>query len=1200
MKTASCTGRFMTCCALIARAGCLFLPKGFWLLFLSFALLHVGAEAQDHFIPERELAPFAYEEIPVRVVAEGYKIFYVNAVYANNKLLYVNIKDLFATLGIPCITGQKGNSLEGFIDPGSRPYRVDFTLKQIINGDKTVECKNALVKEMGNLYLECSLFAEAFGISTTFNYRAICIFLKADFELPAMKQIRIEKMRDNVSKLKGEEMADTVVKRDYHLFRFGTLDWAAASIQTWKGATNNHFGLGLGTELLYGEADITVNYYDQYKFNDRQLQYIWRWVDNDKKVIKQAQAGKISTQTISYIAAPVIGAVIRNSPTTLRKAKGYYTINEKTEPNWTVELYINNVLVDFTKADASGSFLFKVPIVYGYTILKLKFYSPTGEERTEERTMNVPYTVMPAGGFEYGLASGMVQDTSRSRFGRGEFNYGVSRMLTIGGGLEYLSSITNGAYIPFAMATIQPYTKLTLSGEYAHGVRTRSLLNYYFRKDVLLELDYTKYVNGQMATRFNAPEERKAKLSVPFRYKKINGFAKFDFTQLIYKAFSYNQAYITISAYYKQFSANSATQFNWIGRNQAYVTTDLALSYRLNKGYTVRPSAQYNISRNRFVTCKVAVEKSIPKGNIFVSYERNVLSGANLVSLSFRYDLSFARTNITATQINSMYAISESAQGSLAFGSGNKFIYITNNSTMSKGGISLYPFLDLNNNGLFDLGEHLVKVNDVRTFGGKVILSEKDSILRITDMNAFVNYLVEFKDNDLENIAWRFKYKSYQVLVDPNQFKRIDVPVVSVGEVSGMTYMGSDNALKGIGRISVKIYRKNDPKVVAEILSESDGYIYYLGLEPGEYLARLDSAQLQDLGFSVKPAQRAFTIRTSEAGDMAGGIDFVMRSAQQDSLDEQNREAIKMELAQQAEEKSLLLQPLKRLNLKKTTLLDKQENMQPLPMPHLAEQVSVVRDSIVYVPGDTLYKVQLLALRKPLKSKAYFAQLLADVPGLTIEETLGEDGLYHYSTRAFKGIAESREFQRIIKKSGWKDSFVAIYVGENRGELAFRLKLGKQGSQTGKKIPSRMILPAAKEKETVKTEVSPPQQHILPLDGQKIAVPDPAVHGIAFERDTLSGIRGETLYKVQLLALRVPIRVKGYFVRLLTAVPGLTIEELEGADGFYHYSTGAFRSMSEAEEFLQLIRQSGWNTCFLSTYVAAKQGDPVFRLRHGK
>ena len=109
--------------------------------------------------------------------------------------------------------------------------------------------------------------------------------------------------------------------------------------------------------------------------------------------------------------APVVGASISNSPNNqFEKLHGYYNINEYTEPNWTVELYINDVLVDYTVADASGLFVFKVPIVYGYTTLKLKFYGPMGEERIEERTRNVPFTFMPAKKLEYNVSGGVLQD----------------------------------------------------------------------------------------------------------------------------------------------------------------------------------------------------------------------------------------------------------------------------------------------------------------------------------------------------------------------------------------------------------------------------------------------------------------------------------------------------------------------------------------------------------------------------------------------------------------------------------------------------------------------------------------------------------------------------------------------------------------------------------------------------------------------
>ena len=851
------------------------------LLFLLTAFLSFFPasylNAQPRVSDETSAPSNLYDQIPVEVIVTGFDNFTVDALYTKDKMLCVNIEDLFRTLKIPCRISTDGNSITGFIVNERRTYTIDLIAQQIKTGTKTTLLKSGLIKEQGAYYLESSLFSDVFGITLAFNYRSLSMILKPDFELPVVTLARTEKMRKNMSKVKGEVPVDTIIHRDYHFLKAGTLDWSASSTQSWNMKAYNQIGMAIGTEFLYGEADVSVNLYDQQKFNINQLNYIWRWIDNDKGIIKQALAGKLSTSSIAFIGAPVIGASVRNTPTTVRKATGYYNINDKTEPNWTVELYINNVLVDYTTADASGIYVFKVPIVYGYTTLKLKFYGPMGEERTEERTMNVPYTIMSKNEFEYGLTGGLVQDsTFNRRYGKTDFNYGVNRFLTIGGGVEYLSSIPNTPYIPFARMTFQPFSKLTLYAEYDHGVRASGLLNYYITKDALLEIDYTKYVEGQLATSFNALEERKVKISFPLKIKKLSGYTKLDFSQLVYKDLNYNLANVVFSTYYNRLSANLTTQATWTNPQAAYLSTNLSLSYRLNKGLTLRPSAQYILSDNRLMSCDMTIEKYIPKGSFSLAYKRDFLSNNHTVTFSFKYDFRFAKTNFSSTYSSGQVYTSESAQGSLAFGSGKSNIHTSNNSSIGKGGLSFYPFLDMNENGIFDAGEPMVKLNSLRISGGSARFSKKDSIVRVPDLNAFTYYTVELNNNELNNIAWRFKKNTYRILVDPNQFKRVDIPVLSVGEVSGMVYMNTNNTQKGIGRILVKLYKKGSHIAAAETLTESDGYIYFLGIEPGEYIARIDSEQLKVLNMESFPAQLPVTIKRSIDGDIVDGIKFVM------------------------------------------------------------------------------------------------------------------------------------------------------------------------------------------------------------------------------------------------------------------------------------------------------------------------------------
>lgn len=857
-----------------------FFLKCFFLFSLFCVLLTTPAYGQDEDQSQNSGSEIQYDQINVKVAIENYGYCNLDVLYSADELLYINISDLFRNLEIPCFLRNKGDSLKGFLGDESRPYSIDFNTKQVVIAGKTIHCKKELIKDMGSVYMESSLFSELFGITLKFNFRALSIMLKSDFELPFVKKMRLEKMRTNISKIKNEVVADTIVKRDYHLFRFGILDWSLSSFQRWGETVDNRLGLGIGTELLFGEAEVSLSIYNKEKFDKRQLQYIWRWVDNDKSLIRQAQVGKISNQNIAFINAPVIGAIIRNTPTTVRKANGFYTINEFTEPNWTVELYINNNLVDFTKADANGSFLFKVPIVYGFTTLKLKFYGPLGEERTEERTINVPYSIMPTNELEYTLSAGIVDDTNRAISSKAELNYGVNRFLTVGGGMEYLSSLVTGAYIPFAKVTIQPFSKLTFNAEYAQGVRVRGLLNYYFWKSASLSIDYTRYVKGQRATIFNASEERKARLSLPFNIFKIGGFAKIDFTQLVYDKFSYKQGSVMISAYYRQFSANSSTQFNFLDNKLPLMNTDLALSYRVGKGFVLRSSVQYDLNKHQFMTCKAEFEKTIRNGSISVSYANNIMYNDSYFNFNFKYDLPFARTNISASQNKVAISTAESAQGSMAYAGGDKPLHVSNNSSAGKGGITLYPFLDLNGNGKFDKSERLLKLRAVKIGGGQVKINEKDSVVQIPDLNSFIYYTIEFTDNDLESISWRFKKKIYSVLINPNQFKRVDVPIITVGEVSGMAYIKSDNSLKGIGRILVKFYKKGSDKEIAETLSESDGYIDYLGFAPGDYTARVDSVQLNNLEFISTPPEINFTIKSTSEGDIVEGIQFVLSKKQ--------------------------------------------------------------------------------------------------------------------------------------------------------------------------------------------------------------------------------------------------------------------------------------------------------------------------------
>jgi len=820
------------------------------------------------------------EDISILVEPEGGGSFYTDALYSQDGKLYLSVEDLFSYFKIACSSDKSGDQLKGFVRNEKNNYLIDFKKGIAAIGGQETDIKNSIIKEAGTLFLESSLFGKIFGIHLSFDFSALSIRVKSDFELPVIKEKRLEKLRNGLNSTETSMVPDTVLGRKYHMFRPGMLDWSLMSLQSWKHSSDTRAGLGIGTELLGGEANVFLNYSTLYKFDNRLQQYSWRWVNNETKVVKQVQAGRIPTQTISSVYYPVIGAMAGNTPTTVRKAKGEYIISETTEPDWTVELYINGVLTDYTKADASGLFTFRVPYVYGYTTITLKFYGLMGEERTEKRVINIPYNFLPSGDFEYRISGGILQDGNNTPMGRGEASYGITKNLTLTGGAEYLGSIAGTKTIPFIKASFLPTAKLMMSGEYDHGVRSKGLVDYYPWKNALLELDYTKYVKGQTAIIFNYLEERKASFSVPVKIKKVSLFMKTGFQQNVYSNFSYNMAELLFSAYYKQYSSNLSTYGNWINNGKLFVNSNLSVSARLKNGLTLRPSVQYNLTQGDLLSLKAEVEKRFRhNGYLAASYEYNRISQLNSLNLSLRFDLSFAQANASSRVNRSEVSTFQSLRGSIAFGSAGKKAIPSVQRMVGRGGISIVPFLDINGNGKMDRNEHKVNNLTVTIAGGKVRYDEKDTVINVVGLEPFIDYDLKLDDRDFDNISWRIDKKLYKVLIDPNQFKMLYVPVRAVGEIDGMAYIRRDSLQTGIGRILINIYNSTG-KLAAQTLSESDGYITWLGLQPGEYTAMVDTVQLSRLGFTAEPARRRFVVRTVEDGDIVDGIDFVLSDIQ--------------------------------------------------------------------------------------------------------------------------------------------------------------------------------------------------------------------------------------------------------------------------------------------------------------------------------
>lgn len=945
----------------------------------------------------------AYEEILVYVRVQNVGGFEINALYTyeNNRLL-LPVADLFQYLQISNEYSTHYDTIKGFLIDEQKRYLVDHPNQVIrLDGASIILKDGELVKTESGLYLYTGVFGKTFGLYCTFQFRSLSVEIKTDLELPAIRELRLQQMRRNIERLKGEVVVDTIISRQYHLFRAGMIDWGLSSTQLNGKNSDTRASVGIGVELLGGETNLFLNYSTREGLKEQNQQYYWRWANNNTRLVKQIRVGKILPGSISSIYSPVLGISASNTPTRFRRSFGEYTLSDFTEPGWTVELYINNVIVDYVTADASGFFSFDVPLVYGSSQMLLKFYGPYGEERIREQYINVPYNFLPKGEIEYSVSSGLVQDGEQSIYSRASLNYGISRKFTVGGGLEYLSSINQGSDIPFLSASLSPFNNLLISGEYAHGVRAKTLLSYRLPSNLMFELDYANYEKGQQAIRFNYLEERKATIAIPLNFSKFRGFTRLSYKQNVYELLNYNTVDATLSTYLGGVNANISTFANWVDKHTPFIYSNLVLGMRLGKGFTIRPQAQIDISNSSLISFKAELEKRILRTGYFsVAYEENVRLNYRSFDFTLRWDLNFAQANLGSRIAKESVMTTQGVRGSIALGSGNQYIHTDNRSNVGRGGITVMPFLDVNHNGSRDDNEPMVEGLSLRINGGRILQAQDDTLARIVELEPYATYLLEVDETHLENISWQVKNKIMSIYVDPNQFKRVQIPVFPMGEANGTVYISEDRGNRGIGRILVNFY-KSDGTYVDHAMSEPDGYINFLGLPPGDYMAAVDNDQLIRLGMQSEPLKIDFKIQTLSYGDIVDGLDFILtRQNQQESEIKKGGTNL----------------------MKSDSILPPQELIKPGD-----NQFDINTSADNIKPGTTYYYIQTGAFRTLPAAEAHVKT--TEGASSIKASIIMEDGLYKVRFGKYNILQQAIESRNTIRAIG-----VEAFIGKHKEE----------------------------------------------------------------------------------------------------------------------------------------------------------------------
>ncbi|MFA5403538.1 MAG: hypothetical protein WC358_01255 [Ignavibacteria bacterium] len=727
------------------------------------------------------------------------------------------------------------------------------------------------------MYISSDLYNKIFGIKLDFDFKQLKVFLTSSIKLPAEIERERDILRSNLEPSQGVDYkADFISPRLRKVVGIGMMDWMLSYNHTSPKNDFYSYNLSLGSEILGGDFNAFMTGNKDDILNNENINWRWRYAD-DKKFFKQGILGNLNLN--SGLLYNTQGFQITNSPPIARRTIGKYKIFDQTYPNWEVELYINNEFIDHTKANNNGYFEFNVPLLYGSNYITLKYFGPSGEIRNEERVIQVPFNFIPEKTVEYSLSGGTLKSGNYDAFSESSLSWGITQSLTAGSGLIYLNEPGLKKFYPSVNLSFRITDNLVFSSNFYNNIKGTASLSLLLPSQIFTTISFIRYGKNDFFNPLQYNEERNITAYVPLTFKNFSTSFRINARNVLSDNFNFIFLNGGLFANYNRLQGSIITNGTWTKTTGNYsesgLRSTISVSYRLLSDLLIRQQTDAEHSQGKVISTGIYIDKSIFKTGwltVFVSrdYNQNSYSGG----LTFRYDFSFSRFTSGYFSSNTEWNFVQSINGSAGFDQYKGKIITDNQNMVSRGALTMVPFIDYNNNDVLDNNERTLNTGFNTTVNaGKFIKSSDRNNSWYIDLDPYETYHLEVNPVSFDNPLLRPKYKSYSVTVDPNRFKVIPIPVFISGIISGNVWLKTESGAKGISMLKI-ILESVDGKFKFEKLSFSDGEFIFDNIPPGKYKVYPESGDLSNRSFSPQSEYQTVEIKNIEEGDIHDGIDI--------------------------------------------------------------------------------------------------------------------------------------------------------------------------------------------------------------------------------------------------------------------------------------------------------------------------------------
>jgi hypothetical protein len=788
----------------------------------------------------------------------------------------------------------------------------------VIDGRKQEYDRGLVELHREDIFVDTRLLSQWFPADVLFDLSNLLVRIKSREPLPLEQRVEREQRRGVAMARKEKAEAEyAIVDTPYQW-----VDWPMVNFSSTAGYTKTAGGDGeiTGNYNLLAAGDLMKMGSKLFVSGDQDRGVSLVRLEMGRKDpagqllgpldATEYSFGDIVTPALDDIAAPRVGRGAQISSFPLERASDFDSTNLVGELplGWEVELYRNEVLLDFRVSRADGRYEFdEVPLLFGLNVLTLKFFGPQGQYREETRRVLVGQGQAAPGEFNYRLTVTQqddylipVQEDTVSTANSGlqgevraitEAEYGLNKHFSVAGGASSIA-LPDGRHnygkLGMRIGWRNLYSRFDLIGDSMGGGAAKAGAQLSMPLNMSLLMEHTE-LNDFVSEEF--PED----IDPTARVSKLGLNGVLPVGSLLRVPFNITAEHKTTES-----GATETELENRISTSISRISLSNWLSWRRTKGavsdttfaegalligghlygISVRGELQYGIEPDSQLTRGLlSVERHFgPSTTSRLSAERT-FTGQEITTLSAALSHRF---DVAALGLNGSWGDDGSASAflslSFAFGreprTGDWGMY--SDAVADNGAVSARVFLDNDLDGKYGPDDTPVEGAMFDTGRGLVRETTNDEgVLLLTGLPAWRDVDVIIPPQGLEDPYWSPKSDGFTVRTRPGKASLVEFPVIVTGEIDGLVYARQGGALLEVADVALELVDE-DGDTVAETRSAFDGFFLFELVKPGRYTVRVNREQLQRLGLVTKDTK---SVEILGEGTIASGLQFILTPA---------------------------------------------------------------------------------------------------------------------------------------------------------------------------------------------------------------------------------------------------------------------------------------------------------------------------------